>query len=100
MTRIIGPPKSRRRHWTFMWCLVVAIGVGIFYIPGALAVHETGAFELDGNAVSANAACSSHGPRSVAGMRMPSCRGCRYQPNLYASRPGRRPGIPGRSYCL
>src|SRR5919197_4245888 len=52
MSPIIGPPKSRRRHWTFLWCLVVAIGLGIFYIPGALAVHNTGAFELDGNATS------------------------------------------------
>jgi hypothetical protein len=55
MTRVIGPRHSRRRRWTFLWCLVVALGVGAFAISGAQAVHETGAFELDGNAVSANA---------------------------------------------
>jgi hypothetical protein len=30
---------------------VVALGVAAAYIPGAMAVHDTGAFELDGNAV-------------------------------------------------
>lgn len=55
MTRVIGAPRSRRRRWTFMWCLVVLLGVGAFFITGAQAVNQTGAFELDGNAVSANA---------------------------------------------
>jgi len=53
MTRIIGPAKSRRRHWTILWCLVAAIGVGIVFIPGALAVHDEGVFQLEGNAQTA-----------------------------------------------
>src|SRR6266550_1828607 len=47
MTRIIGPPKSRRRRWTFLWSLCVVLGVGMFFISGAQAVHELGVFELD-----------------------------------------------------
>src|SRR5436190_20793164 len=50
MTRIIGAPKSRRRHWTLLWCLIAVIGVGVVFIPGALAVHDTGVFQLDGDA--------------------------------------------------
>jgi hypothetical protein len=41
MTRIIGPPKSRRRHWTSLWCLIVALGVGVFYISGASAAKRS-----------------------------------------------------------
>jgi hypothetical protein len=48
MTRVIGPPKSKRRRWTFLWCLVIAVGVGMLFIPGALAVHEF-QFQLDGD---------------------------------------------------
>src|SRR5919198_326905 len=48
MSRIIGPPKSRRRRWTVLWCLLVAVGVGLVFIPGALAVHDL-AFQLDGD---------------------------------------------------
>jgi hypothetical protein len=48
--RVIGPTGSRRRRWLFLLCLVVTVGAGILFIPGALAVHDTGAFELDGNA--------------------------------------------------
>ena len=43
MTRVIGPPKSRRRRWTFLWCLTVALAAGIIFIPGALAVHDEAA---------------------------------------------------------
>jgi hypothetical protein len=50
MTRIIGPAKSRRRHWTMLWCLIAIIGVGVVFIPGALAVHDEGVFQLEGNA--------------------------------------------------
>ena len=50
MTRVIGPPRSRRRRWTFVWCLVVTLGVSMFFIAGAQAVHDTGVFQLDGNA--------------------------------------------------
>src|SRR5262249_36415445 len=50
MTRIIGPPRSRRRRRTFFVFLALALGVGVFVIAGAQAVHDTGAFQLDGNA--------------------------------------------------
>jgi hypothetical protein len=50
MTRVIGPPKSRRRRWTFLWCLTVALAAGIIFIPGALAVHDyTDGMQLDGD---------------------------------------------------
>jgi hypothetical protein len=48
MTRVIGPPKSRRRRWTFLWCLAVAVAAGVIFIPGALAVHDLD-FQLDGD---------------------------------------------------
>jgi hypothetical protein len=48
--RALGPKGSRRRRWWLLSCLVVAIGLAAVCIPGALAVHDTGAFELDGNA--------------------------------------------------
>src|SRR4051794_37518779 len=54
MTRVIGAPRSRRRRWTFMWCLIAMVTLGIVFIPGALAVHDTGAFELDGNATTSS----------------------------------------------
>jgi hypothetical protein len=50
MTRVIGAPRSRRRRWTFMWCLIAVVGLGVVFIPGALAVHDEGVFQLDGNA--------------------------------------------------
>jgi hypothetical protein len=52
MTRIIGPPKSRRRHWTLLWCLTLAVGVGVFYVAGAqsLPPQTQGYIELDKNA--------------------------------------------------
>jgi hypothetical protein len=34
----------------YLWCLVAALGVGMVFISGAQAVHETGIFQLDGNA--------------------------------------------------
>src|SRR5215467_8929131 len=54
--KVIGPTGSRRRHWWLLVCLVFAVGAAATYIPGALAVHDTGAFELDGNAVNGAAA--------------------------------------------
>ena len=48
--RALGPRGSRRRRWWLLSCLVVAIGLAAVYIPGALAVHDAGVFELDGNA--------------------------------------------------
>jgi hypothetical protein len=53
--RVLGPTGSPRRRWTLLLPLVVMIALGLFYITGAQAVHETGAFELDGNATSADA---------------------------------------------
>ena len=51
MTRIIGPPRSRRRQWTFLSCLAAAVTVGVFFIGGASAVHDLGVFQLDGDAL-------------------------------------------------
>jgi len=47
MTRVIGPPRSRRRRWTFLCTLVAALSVGMVFITGAQAVHDLGLFELD-----------------------------------------------------
>jgi len=62
MTRVIGPPKSRRRKWTFLVALLVCVGFGVLVIPGALAVHDDG-FQLDGDVTHAcpagNAFCSN-----------------------------------------
>ncbi len=53
--RILGPEGSKRRR-RFLWVpTLMAACAALFFIAGAQAVHETGAFELDGNAVSANA---------------------------------------------
>jgi len=49
--KVIGPKGSRRRHWLFLVCLVAAIGAAIVAIPSALAVHNLGVFELEGNAI-------------------------------------------------
>jgi len=62
MTRIIGPPRSRRRHWTFLSCLVLALTFGALYISGAQAVHDEGLFEL--------------GPTSADCNRSPLGSGC------------------------
>jgi hypothetical protein len=48
---VIGPAGSRRRRWWLLLSLAVTVGAAAAFIPGALAVHDTGAFELDGNAV-------------------------------------------------
>ncbi len=52
--KVIGPTGSRRRRWLFLVCSVLTIGAGVFFISGALAVNNTGAFELDGNAVTSH----------------------------------------------
>ena len=51
--RVIGPTGSPRRRWSLLLPLVAALAFGLFYIAGAQAVHDTGAFELDGDATSA-----------------------------------------------
>jgi hypothetical protein len=82
MTRVIGPPKSRRRHWTFLGCLVLALGVAVFYIAGAQATptdsgpQNNGLFELDGNSLVSSASgggangttCPSTFPQTTAGL--------------------------------
>ena len=49
-TRILGPTGSkRRRRFLFVPILLVACAA-LFYIAGAQAVHDTGKFQLDGDA--------------------------------------------------
>jgi hypothetical protein len=49
-TRIFGPTRStRRRRFLFVPILLVACAA-LFYIAGAQAVHDTGRFQLDGDA--------------------------------------------------
>jgi hypothetical protein len=48
--KVIGPTGSRRRHWWLVLCVLVTAGAAATFIPGAMAVHDTGSFELDGNA--------------------------------------------------
>jgi uncharacterized repeat protein (TIGR01451 family) len=48
--KVIGPTGSRRRHWLLLFCLVVTVGAAAVFIPSALAVHDTGEFQLDNNA--------------------------------------------------
>ena len=54
--RVLGPTGSPRRRWTLFLPLVAVLALGLFSIAGAQAVHATGAFELDGNAVSGSGA--------------------------------------------
>jgi hypothetical protein len=50
--RILGPTGSqRRKRWLVVPILLVS-AVSLFWIAGAMAVHDDGYFELDGNAVS------------------------------------------------
>lgn len=51
--KVIGPTGSRRRRWLFLCTSAAAIAVAVLIIPSAFAVHDTGAFELDGNATAA-----------------------------------------------
>src|SRR6266566_1637540 len=55
MTKLIGPPRSRRRRWTFLWCLVVVLSASMVFISGALSTppqqNPPGYFELDKNVV-------------------------------------------------
>jgi hypothetical protein len=48
--RILGPTGSKRRR-RFQWVpMLVIAALALFFAVGAQAVHDTGAFELDGNA--------------------------------------------------
>src|SRR5262245_35779932 len=53
MTRVVGPPRSRRRRWLGLISLVVTAGMAVIFVPSALAVHDF-VFQLDGD-VSAHA---------------------------------------------
>src|SRR3954465_5093709 len=52
--QILGPKGRRRKRWTFLMCLVVAIATGLLVITGAQAVHDDGVFQLDRNAYTAS----------------------------------------------
>src|SRR5580765_7454990 len=51
--KVIGPTGSRRRHWLFVWSVVVALGAAVFVIAGAQAnpPEQAGFFELDKNLI-------------------------------------------------
>jgi hypothetical protein len=49
-TRILGSPGSRRRRRFLLIPLLAMCAMASLYVTGAQAVHDTGAFELDGNA--------------------------------------------------
>ena len=55
MTRIVGPPGSRRRRRFLAIPLLLTMMVGLLFIGTAAAVHDE-AFELDGNIDDANPA--------------------------------------------
>src|SRR5262245_8323257 len=47
MTRVVGPPRSRRRRWLFLITTVATIAMSVLFIPSAFAVHDI-VFQLDG----------------------------------------------------
>src|SRR5262249_54282490 len=49
--RVLGSSGSRRRRGFLLGPILLVALAGLFWIGGAQAVHDTGAFELDGNAV-------------------------------------------------
>ena len=49
--RVLGTTGSPRRRWAKLLPLVAAIAVASSFIPSAVAVHDVGLFQLDGNAV-------------------------------------------------
>ena len=48
--RVLGPTGSRRRRRFLIVPILLVTCAAMFWIGGASAVHDTGAFELDGNA--------------------------------------------------
>src|SRR5436305_12159647 len=49
--KVIGPTGSRRRRWLFLCTSFAAIAMAVLFIPSAFAVHDEGAYQLDGNAL-------------------------------------------------
>jgi hypothetical protein len=47
---VVGPTGSWQRRWAVLLSLVIIVGAGLVFVRTVLAVHDTGAFELDGNA--------------------------------------------------
>src|SRR6476646_9819516 len=50
----VGPTGSWIRHWGGLLTLAIIVAAGLFFVRTVLAVHDTGAFELDGNALTAS----------------------------------------------
>ena len=48
--KVVGPTGSRRRRWLFLCTAMAAIAMAVLFIPSAFAVHDTGMFQLDGDA--------------------------------------------------
>jgi len=50
--KILGPEGSKRRKRVWLVPMLMGLFTVVFYVGGAGAVHDTGAFQLDGNAQS------------------------------------------------
>jgi hypothetical protein len=48
--KVIGRTGSKRRRWLFLCTAFAAIAMAVLFIPSAFAVHDTGSFQLDGDA--------------------------------------------------
>ena len=56
--KILGPGGSRRRKRFWLVPMLLTVLATVFWVAGAQAVHDTGAFELDGNAASSTSAAT------------------------------------------
>jgi hypothetical protein len=52
-SNVVGRARAIQRRWAVLLSLIVIVGAGLFFVRTVLAVHNTGYFELDGNATSA-----------------------------------------------
>ena len=50
--KIMGPEGSKRRKRFWLVPMLIAVLGTVFFVSGALAVHDTGAFQMDGDASS------------------------------------------------
>ena len=48
--KVAGPRGSSRRRWVALLSLVIMVGASLFFVQTVLAVHDTGVFQLDGDA--------------------------------------------------